>query len=111
MSFSKRAFNVLSSSSRCFFETVTFGISFYVRKSGARRSRVYTGLPCLRWKEDADDTAFRPKRPRCHSKTGKDQRDDDVKGVSTVAADCGGGRGRACQVKEDASIRPFLEPR
>ena len=34
-----------------------------------------------------------------------------MKGVSAVTADRSAGCGRACQVKEDAGIRPFLEPR
>src|SRR5260370_7010669 len=64
----------------------------------------------FRRKEDADGTAFWPQRPRCHSKTSKDERGEDVKGVSAVAADRCAGCGRACPVEEDAGIRPFLEP-
>src|SRR5260370_25912211 len=64
----------------------------------------------FRRKEDADGTAFWPQRPRCHSKTSKDERGEDVKGVSAVATDRCAGCGRACQVEEYAGIRPFLEP-
>ena len=34
-----------------------------------------------------------------------------MKAVSAVTANRSAGRGRACQVKEDAGIRPFLQPR
>src|SRR6202035_4051891 len=61
--------------------------------------------------EDADDTALRSQRPRCHSKTSNNERGDDVKGVNAVNTDCSDGCGCACQVEEDAGIRPFLEPR
>ena len=77
---------------------------------GFRCSCLYRPAVC-RWNEGADDTAFRSQRPRCHSKTSKEERGEDVKGVSAVTADRSAGCGRACQVEEDAGIRPFLEPR
>src|SRR5580658_97889 len=33
-----------------------------------------------------------------------------MEAVSAVATDCGAGCGCACEVKEDAGIRPFFEP-
>ena len=70
-----------------------------------------TRAAILHQDEGADGTAFRSKGPRCHSKNSKDERGDDVKGVNAVTTDCSARRGRACQVEEDAGIRPFLEPR
>src|SRR5437870_5065038 len=78
---------------------------FVLRRSGAHRPAI------CRWNEGADDAAFRSKRPRCHSKTSKDERGEDVKGVNAVNANRSDGCDCACQIKEDAGIRPFLEPR
>src|SRR5579863_10627743 len=78
----------------------------------ARSSRVHTGLAFIAgWKQYADDAAWRPQSPRRHTKTGDDERGDDMKPVRTVAAHPGAGCGRACQVKEDAGIGPLLEAR
>jgi hypothetical protein len=46
----------------------------------------------------------RPRRPRCHSKTGNDERGYDVKAVGAVAANERAGSDGACRVKEDAGM-------
>jgi hypothetical protein len=64
----------------------------------------------FRWNEDADHTAWRSQRPRCHGKAGNDERRDDMKCLTGTANRCPG-CGGASQVEEDAGIRPFLKPR
>src|SRR6202046_3013659 len=76
-----------------------------LRSVGLRRPGVWP------WNKDADGAAWRSQRPRCHCKTGNQERSDDVKAVSAINADCDAGYSGACQVEEDAGIRPFLEPR
>jgi hypothetical protein len=55
--------------------------------------------------EHADDTALGPERSRRHSKTSKQKRGDDVKGVNAVTADCSAGCGRACATATRKSKR------
>src|ERR1700685_4647508 len=64
-----------------------------------------------RRKENSDFTAFWSKRPRCHTKSSKDEWGDDMKGVRSVAANRCTRCCCACQVEKDAGIRPFFEPR
>ena len=60
----------------------------------------------------ADSAAtVRQKRPRSERETSEAKRDDEVKRVRAVIADEGAGCSRARHVEEDASIRPFFQPR
>ncbi len=58
-------------------------------------SRIDTQPAILRGHKDADGTALRSKRPRCHRKPGKDERGDDVKAISAVTANRSARRGCA----------------
>src|ERR1700733_8954403 len=75
-----------------------------------RLQTVYAVFAVCRRKEDADCAAWRSQCPRCHSKDSNQERCDNVKAVSAVNADCDARYGGACEVEEDAGIRPFLEP-
>src|ERR1700735_3562617 len=76
-----------------------------LRSVGLRRPGVWP------WNKDADGAALRAQRPKSPRKTRHQKRGGDVKTVRHINADCDAGYSGACQVEEDAGIRPFLEPR
>src|SRR6202020_2450362 len=67
---------------------------------------VHAGLVLI-WKQDADGAAWGAEGPRRYGKGSTDKRGQDVKGAPVDRSI--GCRG-ACQVEEDAGVRPLLEP-